>query len=122
MTASSIFDNSASGSVLQAISSLSSALSSNDTAGVQTAGTALKTALTQVEQATTFYGNVENWIQQSQQQAVQDQNAVTQDLSQTKDTDVAAAATQLTLDQTALQAALAAHGSLNVRTLFDYLG
>jgi flagellar hook-associated protein 3 FlgL len=122
MTAAAIFDNSSSGSVLQAISSLSSALSSNNAVSVQIAGVALKSALAQVEQATTFYGNVENWIQQSQQQSVEDQNALTQDLSQTKDTDMAAAATQLSLDQTALQAALAAHGSLSIKSLFDYLG
>jgi flagellin-like hook-associated protein FlgL len=45
-----------------------------------------------------------------------------QTLSSLRDTDVAQAATDLTLAQTSMQAALAAHGSLNLRSLFDYLG
>jgi flagellin-like hook-associated protein FlgL len=43
-------------------------------------------------------------------------------LGSLRDTDVAQAATDLTLANTAMQAALAAHGSMNVKSLFDYIG
>lgn len=122
MTAASIFDNAASGSILQNIYSLSQGLATNNQAQIQSALTSLQGGVSQINQATTFYGNVEKWIQQSQQQDTADQNTETQALSNVKDTDVAAAATQLTTDQTAIEAALSAHGSLSVKSLFSYLG
>ena len=39
-----------------------------------------------------------------------------------RDADMPSLATQLTADQTAMQAAIAADGSLNMKSLFDYMG
>ncbi len=128
MTAQQIFDarnpdgTPASGNVFNAIYTLGQALQNNDQTGIQTAITSLQSGVAQIGQATTFYGSVENWIQDSQQTATQDSSNLQQALSNIRDTDVVAVATQMTTDQTALQAALAAHGSLTVKSLFSYLG
>ena len=128
MTAQQIFgaQNSdgtpAAGNIFQNVYALGQALDSNDQAGVQAAATALQASVAQLGQATTFNGDTENWIQQAQQNAASDLTNLQTNLSSLRDTDVAAAATQLTLDQTALQAALSAHASLNVKSLFSYLG
>ncbi len=128
MTAQQIFDarnpdgTPAPGNVFNAIYSLGQALQNNDQPGIESALTSLKTAVAQLGQASSFYGTVENWIQQSQQNATADSSNLQQALSHVRDTDIAAVATQMTTDQTALQAALAAHGSLTVRSLFSYLG
>ncbi|MBV9502008.1 MAG: hypothetical protein JO138_21770, partial [Acidobacteriaceae bacterium] len=128
ITAQQIFDarnpdgTPAPGNVFNAIYSLGQALQNNDQPGIESALTSLKSAVVQLGQASSFYGNVENWIQQSQQDATAEGTNLQQALSNLKDTDIAAVATQMTTDQTALQAALAAHGSLTVRSLFSYLG
>lgn len=128
MTAQSIFDlrdgsgSPTSGNVFQAIYALGQALQANDQAGVQNAIPMLNAAVNQIGQATTFYGHVESWIQTSLQDATQLSTNSQQALGTLRDTDIAAAASQLTLDQTALNAALAAHGSFNTRSLFSYLG
>jgi flagellar hook-associated protein 3 FlgL len=128
MTAQGIFDlrdgsgNPTSGNVFQAIYALGQALQANDQAGVQNAIPMLNAAVNQIGQATTFYGHVESWIQTSLQDATQLSTNSQQALGTLRDTDIAAAASQLTLDQTALNAALAAHGSFNTRSLFSYLG
>src|SRR6185437_4883755 len=128
MTAQGIFDvrdgsgNPTTGNVFQAIYALGQALQANDQAGVQAAIPMLQAAVAQVGQATTFYGHVETWIQNAQQDGTQIANNLQQALGTTRDADIAAAASQLTLDQTALNAALAAHDSFNTRSLFSYLG
>lgn len=128
MTAQAIFDVRdgggipTTGNVFQAIYALGQALQSNNQAGVQAAIPMLQDAVAQIGQATTFYGHVENWIQNAQQDGTQISNNVQQALGTVKDADIAASASQLTLDQTALNAALAAHGSFNTRSLFSYLG
>jgi flagellin-like hook-associated protein FlgL len=43
-------------------------------------------------------------------------------LASIRDTDLPSAITQMTMDQTALQAAISAHASLSNKTLFDYFG
>ncbi len=128
MTAQAIFDlrdgsgNPTTGNVFQAIYALGQALQTNNQAGVQAAIPMLQAAVAQVGQATTFYGHVETWIQNAQQDGTQIANNAQQALGTVKDADIAASASQLTLDQTALNAALAAHGSFNTRSLFSYLG
>ncbi len=128
LTAQQIFDvrNSggtpATGNIFNAVYSLGQALLSNDQTGVQNALDDLKAGVTQLTQATTTYGNIQTWIQQASQTATTQLNNVTQALSSIRDSDVATDATQLTLEQTALEAALSAHGSLNTKSLFSYLG
>jgi flagellin-like hook-associated protein FlgL len=112
----------ASSTVFQTAYALGQALQNNDQAGVQNATLALQTAVQQIGQATTHYGNTENWIQDSQDSATSLLTDLQTALAGLRDTDVASQATALTLDQTSLQAALAAHGSLQVQSLFSYLG
>ena len=121
MTAAQIFD-SPSGSIFGAVSALGQALANNDTAGIQTAIGSLKTATAQLGQTTVFYGNVESWISQSNENTANQLSALQQSLSSIQDVDMPSAITQLTSDQTALQVSLSAHASLSSKTLFDYLG
>ena len=128
MTAKQIFDarnpdgTPAAGNVFQSVYSLGQALLTNDQSGVQAANSALQISVTTVGQATTFYGTTQNWIQQANDTATSQLNNLKQSLSSVRDTDIASAATQLSLDQTALQAALSAHGTLDNKSLFSYLG
>ena len=75
-----------------------------------------------VGQVTVFYGNVESWITQANENAANQLSAVQQALSSIQDVDMPSAITRLTADQTALQVSLSAHASLSSKTLFDYLG
>jgi flagellar hook-associated protein 3 FlgL len=128
MTAQQIFDaqnpdgTPATGNILQAVYSLGIALQNNDQAGIQAATDSVTAASTQLGQATTFYGNAENWIQNATSAATSALTNVQTEVSALRDTDLPSAATQLTTEQTALQAAIAAHGALNVKSLFDYMG
>ena len=128
MTAKQIFDarnpdgTPAAGNVFQSVYSLGQALLTNDQSGVQAANSALQISVTTVGQATTFYGTTQNWIQQANDMATSQLNNLKQSLSSVRDTDIASAATQLSLSQTALQAALSAHGTLDNKSLFSYLG
>ncbi|MBV8553633.1 MAG: hypothetical protein JOY54_20230 [Acidobacteriaceae bacterium] len=121
MTAEQIFASS-SGNIFQAVSDLGQALQGANQAGVETALTELKTGVTQLGLSSMFYGNVENWIEQAGNEASSQLTNLQAALGGLRDTDVAAAATQLSLDQTALSAALSAHGNLDNRSLFNFLG
>ena len=128
MTATDIFDlrdtngSPTSGNIFQAVYNLSQALTNNDQTGIQNAITSLKAATAHLGQATVFYGNVESWITQSNENTSNQLSALQQSLSSLQDVDMPAAITQLTADQTALQVSLSAHASLSPKTLFDYLG
>ena len=128
MTAEQIFDvrnadgSPAAGNIFRAVHALRQALENNDQAAVQAAAGAFPSAVTQLGQATTYYGNTQSWLEQSADDASSRLINLQQTLRSLRETDVAQAATDLTSAQTAMQAALAAHGSLNLRSLFDYLG
>ena len=107
--------------VLQAVYALGTALENGDQAGIQAATTSISAASTQLNQASTFYGTVENWIQSASASATATLTDVQNEVGSLRDTNIAAAATQLTTEQTAIQAAIEAHSSLNIKTLFDYL-
>jgi len=112
----------ASSSIFQNVYALGKALQNNDQTGAQNAATALQASVAQLAQAATYNGNIENWIQDSQNSAGSFLADFKAALSGLRDADVAQQATALTLNQTALQAALAAHGSLQIKSLFSYLG
>jgi flagellar hook-associated protein 3 FlgL len=128
LTAAQIFDaRDSSGAptannIFNAAYSLGQALLNNDQAGIQSALDLVKNGVAQMGQVTTSYGNIQSWIGQSTDAASAKQNSITQALTAVRDTDVPTEATQLTLTQTALDAALAAHGNLNTKSLFSYLG
>lgn len=82
----------------------------------------MKAGVTQLGQSTTSYGNFEDWLTQASQTVATHVANINSSLSAIRDSDVAGDLTQLTLEQTALQAALAAHGTLNTKSLFSFLG
>jgi flagellar hook-associated protein 3 FlgL len=121
MTAQQIFDSTPN-NVFQAVYALGQALLSNNQAGIESAIDGIKSGAAQIEQATASYGNTEAWIEQVNGDAAGRLTNLTQALSTERETDIVAAATQLTTDQTALEASLAAHASLNQKSLFSYFG
>jgi flagellin-like hook-associated protein FlgL len=128
MTAQQIFDarnpdgTPAGGNIFQAVYALGQALLSDYQPGIQATALALPASVAQLGQATTSYGNTQSWLAQATGDASSKLVNLHQVLGSLRDTDVAQAATDLTLAQTAMQAALAAHGSLNIKSLFDYIG
>jgi flagellar hook-associated protein 3 FlgL len=121
MSAASIFD-SGTNSIFAAVYSLGQALASNNVAGVQTALSSLKTVGTYLSQVSASYGNRENWIEQASDAASSQLNTLQASLASVRETDLPSAITQMTTDQTALQAAISAHANLSTKSLFDYLG
>jgi flagellar hook-associated protein 3 FlgL len=127
-TAQQIFDSrNADGSVaasniFQNVWALGQALQNNDQAGIQAATTGIQAAVVQLGQATTISGNTIDWLQQSSQNATTKLTNLQGQLSGLRDADVAAAATNLQSAETAEQAAIAARGTLQIKSLFSYLG
>lgn len=127
LTASEIFDDRdstgapTSNNVFAALNNLSTALSNNDQSGITAALSALTSAQSFFEGQQAFYGTVQDRITNSLNLAQQNQTQWTASLGQLRDTDVAAAATQLSQDNLSQQAALEAEASLPHTSLFDYL-
>jgi flagellar hook-associated protein 3 FlgL len=127
LTAGQIFDaqqngSPAPGNVFQAAYQLGTALLANNDAGVQSALASIQSAASYLSQCSMTYGNTENWITQQISTAKSTSTNLTDEMSTLRDTDVAAAATDLSQNQVALQAALAAQGNLPTKTLFSYFG
>jgi len=120
-TAQQIFD-SPSGSVFQAVDALRVALQNNDQAGATAAVSELNSATTQLNLGAESVGASEDWINSASTNASQYLTTLQTQLSGLRDTDVVAASTQLTLDQTAYEAAISAQANLPTKTLFSYLG
>jgi flagellar hook-associated protein 3 FlgL len=110
------------GNVFQAAYALGTALLANDQASLQTASTEIQAAATHVNESAVVYGNTENWIQQAAATATSRSVTLTDAISALRDTDLVAAATELTQGRVALEAALAAHANLTTKSLFSYLG
>lgn len=121
MSAADIFD-SGGNSIFAAAYSLGQALANNDIPGVQTALASLNSAGTYLSQVSASYGNRENWISQATETASNQLSTLQASLASIRETDLPSAITQMTSDQTALQAAISAHASLSNKTLFDYFG
>lgn len=128
LTAQQIFDvrdstgAPAAGNIFAAAHALGTALLANNQTGIDNAIDQVKAGVTQLGQATTSYGNFESWLTQANQTAATHVSNITSALSSIRDSDVMGDLTQLTVEQTALQAALAAHGTLNTKSLFSFLG
>jgi flagellar hook-associated protein 3 FlgL len=120
-TAQQIFDASGS-SVFSALNSLRLNLLANNQTGVENALTSLQSASGQLNTSEAFYGNVEDEINNSNTFAGQYDTQLQTAISNIQDADVAQAASQLTQDNTALQAAFEAEGKMPTTTLFNYLG
>jgi flagellin-like hook-associated protein FlgL len=89
---------------------------------VATSAAALNTAATQLNLGAESVGAAEDWINNASTNAAQRLTTLQTQLSGLRDTDITAAASQLTLDQTAYEAAISAQASLPTKTLFSYLG
>jgi flagellar hook-associated protein 3 FlgL len=128
-TATTIFDAQDSagapidGNVFAAVQSLITALQNNDTAAIQTASDAVKSANEYLNGQLAFYGAAENRVADATQLAqkfmVQEQT----DLGDVQNTDVPTAALALTRAQTQQQAALAVEAKIQQQpNLFSLLG
>jgi flagellar hook-associated protein 3 FlgL len=112
----------AGGNVFAALNNLRVALLNNDQAGITTAQGDLQQASTQLNTAQSFYGNVENRIQNAATNATSFGTQLTTEIGGIQDADVTSAAIQLTESNTQLQAAFQAQGKMPTSSLFDYLG
>ena len=105
-----------------AIHGLRTAIEAGDTAAIQASMLKLRAAHEYVNRQFGFYGSVQNRITNSINQGQQTELRMKSELSQIRDTDVAAAALQLAQIQTSIEAALRAQSSNTpAPNLFDYL-
>ena len=116
-------DGSASASnIFQNVWALGQALQNNDQAGIQAAATGIQASVVQLGQATTLSGNTLDWLQQSSDNATSKLTNLRGQLSSLRDADAAEAATNLQSAETAEQAAIAARGTIQIKSLFSYMG
>jgi flagellar hook-associated protein 3 FlgL len=127
-TAQQIFDaktaagTPAAGNIFQNIYTLGQALQNNNQAGVQASVASINASIVQLGQASTVSGNTLDWLQNSTSTAASNLTSLQSELSGLRDADATQAATNLTTSETAMQAAIAAQGTLNIKSLFSYLG
>ena len=126
-TAGEIFDprnpdgTAATGNAFAALNALRVALENNDSAAISQAQSALHAADDYVNVQAVFYGNAQNRVASSIDLAQRFQLEHQTELSQLRDTDVPAAALQLTQLQTQEQASLAVQAKKSGMSLFDFL-
>jgi len=120
-TAQQIFDTPGA-SVFAALNSLRLNLLANNQTGVQNSIPLLQAASAQLNTSEAFYGNVEDQINNANTFASQYSTQLQTEIGNIQDADVAQAATQLTQENTALQAAFQAEGKMPTTSLFNYLG
>jgi flagellar hook-associated protein 3 FlgL len=126
-TAQAIFDaqnsdgTSAEGNVFEAVNSLLLALRGRDSAAAQTALGSLKSADDHVNQQLGLYGIGEARVADALNELTSSAVNAKQELSSERDTDVAAAAIQMSQATLQQQAALSARARISQRSLFDYL-
>jgi flagellar hook-associated protein 3 FlgL len=127
-TAQDIFDHRnpddslATDNVFAAVNGLRVALAANDQAGINAAIGSIHTASDYLSQQLAFYGTVQNQVSSATDVAQKFQLQYQTSLGKEKDTDVAAAAIDLTQEQTSRQAALQAEAAMPRTSLFSYLG
>jgi flagellar hook-associated protein 3 FlgL len=104
-----------------ALNSLRTALLNNEQAGITAAIGSIKQASEWLNTCQSFYGAVQNRIQDATSFTNQYQVQLKQELSQKEDADVVAASLELTQGNLQVQAALQMRGGVPRTTLFDYL-
>jgi flagellar hook-associated protein 3 FlgL len=117
---SQIFSN-ASNDVLGSLSSLVSALQSGNSSQIQTATSAVDTALNYVTQQRVFYGNAESQLNSQETALQQETVSLTSQQSSLIDVNEAQAATELSQAETADNAAEAAAAKVLPDTLLNFL-
>ena len=126
LTAQDIFDGGTGGtpsnSVLQSLTELYNALSSNNTTAVTQAVTDVSSSSTYLSTQQARYGDIQNRISGAlSYQSILNTN-LGAELSSVQDSDAAQAITTLQSDTVAEQAAMSAYNSIPKKSLFDYLG
>jgi flagellar hook-associated protein 3 FlgL len=127
-TAQQIFDHqnpdgsSAPDNVFAALNGLRTALLNNDQAGITAAQSAVKQASTYLNNAQSFYGNVENQIQSASSFAVTYSTQMQTQIGGIQDSDITSNAIELTMANTQLQAAFESQAKMPHSSLFSYLG
>jgi len=114
-------DSIATDNVFAAVNSLRVALLNNDQAGTIAAASAIQKAQDYLNQQGAFYGAVQNLITNALDVAQKFQLQSQTALSAERDTDVAAAATELTQEQLSQQAAMQAQAAMPRNSLFDLM-
>ena len=128
MTAQQIFDDQnsdgspASDNVFAALNSLRTALLNNDQAGISAAQNAVNLASTHLNNAQSFYGNVENRIQSATTYAQNYDTQLQTQIGNIQDADVTTDALILSQAGTQLQAAFQSQAEMPKTSLFSYLG
>ncbi len=112
----------AASNIFQNVWALGQALQNNDQAGIQAAATGIQASVVQLGQSTTMSGDTLNWLQESTDNATTKLTSFESQLSNLRDANAAEAATNLSSATTAEQAAIAAQGSIQIKTLFSYMG
>lgn len=112
----------AASNIFQNVWALGQALQNNDQAAIQAAATGIQASVVQLGQSTTISGNTLDWIQQSNSNATSKLTTLRTQLSSLRDADAVEAVTNLQSATTAEQAAIAARGTLQIKSLFSYLG
>ena len=126
-TAQDIFDHRnpddtlAPDNVFAAVNSLIVALQSNNQAGITTSINSLHTASDYLGSQLSFYGSVQNRIQDAQTYSTNYQVQLQTELSQVQDADITQAAIQLSQSSTQLNAAMSAEAKMPRTSLFDFL-
>jgi flagellin-like hook-associated protein FlgL len=103
------------------VNSLRVALSNNDQPGTAAAVASIQAAQDYLSLQSTFYGAVQNRVANSLDIAQKFQLQWKSSLSDERDTDVAAASTDLAQERLSQQSALQAEGSMPHSSLFDFL-
>ena len=114
-------DSIAADNVFAAVNSLRVALTNNDQAATAAAAASIQTAQDYLSRQGTFYGAVQNRVSNAVDVAQKFQLQWKSALSDERDTNVAAAATDLTQLQLSQQAAMQAEAAMPHNSLFDFL-
>jgi len=108
--------------IFSIMQNLSTALTSNDSAGIQTAVTNLASANQYLNQQLAFYGTTTQSIEAATNYGQSLQTQLQTQISTLEDADSASAIEQLTQAQTQQEAALQSQALIPRDTLFNYLG
>lgn len=129
LTAQQIFDDQdpttggpATDNVFNALNTLVTALNNNDTAGITNSISLLQAASVHLDTSEAFYGNLEDQIQGANTYASNYNVQLETEISNIQDADIPSAASELTLANTQLQAAMEMESQLPHTSLFHYLG
>lgn len=117
-----VFDSPAPNGPLTVLNNLRLALIANDPTAIAAAIDPIKQASAHLNSMQAFYGQVETRIQSAADYASNRDTQLQAQISQTQDTDITAAALQLTQGSVQLQAAMQMRAKLPHNSLFDYLG